>query len=88
MFDLLLLFVLRNTFFLTMSELLKLLKATVFSSDFKTSSFKEIHITFNLLWSQKKTQEFSSQSGSQHVQFGLLPTWSNSSIPAAVAEAF
>lgn len=53
MFDLLLLFVLRNTF-LTMSELLKLLKATVFSSDFKTSSFKEIHITFNLLWSQKK----------------------------------
>lgn len=73
MFDLLLLFVLRNTF-LTMSELLKLLKATVFSSDFKTSSFKEIHITFNLLWSQKKTQEFSSQSGSQHVQFGLLPT--------------
>lgn len=74
MFDLLLLFVLRNTFFLTMSELLKLLKATVFSSDFKASSFKEIYITFNLLWSQKKTQEFSSQSGSQHVQFGLLPT--------------
>lgn len=54
MFDLLLLFVLRNTFFLTMSELLKLLKATVFSSDFKASSFKEIYITFNLLWSQKK----------------------------------
>lgn len=42
MFDLLLLFVLRNTFFLTMSELLKLFKDTIFSSDFKASPFKEI----------------------------------------------